>query len=291
VIHKRVTVAHISDIHLAGKNDRRTISMLARMLDHLTAIGIDHLVITGDLCDAASPGEWAVMRDLLRECGFWSWERTTVLPGNHDLINLEEEMRIYNALNPFPGSRRKALRERVAAFCSMFGELMNGNPEVPARFPFVKVIRFSPIAIGFVAVDSVWPWHRSDNPLGARGLVDPSQLRALSQPEVADALKESFVIGLCHHALKVYGTMSPVDQAFDWTMELINRNDYISVMKDLRANVVLHGHFHRFQTYEMEGITVVNGGSFRYVPYRYSRMTIGEGGEFSQQFVDLPVAQ
>jgi len=37
---------------------------------------------------------------------------------------------------------------------------------------------------------------------------------------VREALAGSFVIGLCHHALKVYGTDRLLDQAFDWTMEL-----------------------------------------------------------------------
>lgn len=262
--------------------------MLGRMLEHLAERRIDHLVITGDLCNAAAVGEWAVMRDVLRDYGFWSWERTTVLPGNHDLINLEEEMRIYNALNPFSESRRKVLQERVAAFCSMFGELMTDGSDGGAGFPFVKVLRFSSLSLAFVAVNSVWPWHRSENPLGARGFVDPSELKALLLRDVAEALKGCFVVGLCHHALRVYGTLSPIDQAFDWTMELINRDEYVAVMKAIRANVVLHGHFHRFQTYELEGIAVVNGGSFRYVPDRYSEMVIGEGGEFSQRFVDLP---
>lgn len=288
MIHNTVTLAHISDTHLGGRNDRKGLAGLDRMLHHFNLRGIDHLVITGDLCDPGSPAGWSVMREKLAEHGFFSWERTTLIPGNHDLINIEEEMRIYNALNPFPGNRRRALQERLAAFCSLFGELMAGGEGVPAGFPFIKVMKFPALSLGFAAVNSVWPWHRSDNPLGARGFIETSELRALSRPEVTDALQESFVVGLCHHALRVYGTLSPIDQAFDWTMELINRSEYIAAMKALRTRVILHGHFHRFQTYALEGMQIVNGGSFRYAPDRYSEMVIGADGSCAQQFLSLP---
>lgn len=290
MIHNTVNLAHISDIHLAGRNDRRTRSLLEKMLRHFNRKGIDHLVITGDLCEASASSEWSAIREVLGANGFWSFERTTVLPGNHDLINLEEEMRIYNALNPFPGSRRQAFREKLAVFCGMFGELMAGGGAA-AGFPFVKVLHFSGLSLAFVVVNSVWPWHRSDNPLGARGFIDPSQLNALRMPGVASALDGSIVIGLCHHALRVYGTSSPIDQAFDWTMELINHADYLSVMKALGVSVLLHGHFHRFQSYAIDGVPVINGGSFRYAPDRYSEMVLAADGTFSQQFLSLSLAE
>jgi len=100
-------------------------------------------------------------------------------------------------------------------------------------------------------------------------------------------LEDCVVIGLCHHAYKVYGTDSPIDQAFDWTMELKNRDEFLSVMKVIHAKLVLHGHFHRFQNYEVNGITFINGGSFRYNPHCYSELVIdGEGGR-TQRFVTL----
>jgi UDP-2,3-diacylglucosamine pyrophosphatase LpxH len=288
VIHHTVTIAHISDLHIAGRNDRRSLALLEKMLRHLDHRGIDHLVITGDICDVASPTEWQALRDVLTVSGFWSFDRTTLLPGNHDLINIEEEVRLYNALNPFSDSRRHVFRQRLASFASFFGELITGDSGSLPGFPFIKVLRFAGLSLAFVGVNSVWPWHRSDNPLGARGFIDPAELQALRRASVASALEESFVIGLCHHALRVYGTQSPIDQAFDWTMELVNRNDYLSVMKFLNASVLLHGHFHRFQTYMMDSVQVVNGGSFRYTPERYSLMRVGDGGSFSQQFLVVP---
>jgi predicted phosphodiesterase len=52
--------------------------------------------------------------------------------------------------------------------------------------------------------------------------------------------------------------------------------------------VVLHGHFHRFQSYTVNDITFINGGSFRYIPQRYSELLIDGEGNFSQKFLMLP---
>ncbi len=57
----------------------------------------------------------------------------------------------------------------------------------------------------------------------------------------------------------MYGTDRLLDQAFDWTMELKNRDDFLQVMREIDARVVLHGHFHRFQTYTSGGIEFING--------------------------------
>jgi predicted phosphodiesterase len=104
---------------------------------------------------------------------------------------------------------------------------------------------------------------------------------------VAQALDGAFVIGLCHHAYKVYGTDALVDQAFDWTMEFKNKDEFLSVMKNLRASLVLHGHFHRFQVYRIEEVTFINGGSFRYTPERYGEVVISADGSWAHRFVNF----
>ena len=280
-------IAHISDLHISGKQDRRQLDHLDRLFDHFNTIGYDHLVISGDLSDSANKVDWEIIRQKLEDHGLYHWEKTTVIPGNHDLIQLEEELRFYNALNPLPQVRKKAFDRRVLEFCIFFQELITGEEGGDKAFPFLKIINFSSVKIALAALNSVYPWYPADNPLGARGYISPSQLKALSDDSVMKSLKDCIVIGLCHHAYKVYGTDSPIDQAFDWTMELKNRDEFLSVMKVIHAKLVLHGHFHRFQNYEVNGITFINGGSFRYNPHCYSELVIdGEGGR-TQRFVTL----
>jgi len=282
-----VKIAHISDLHLSGKQDRRQLDEFDRMLAHFNTVGFDHLVISGDLSNSADPADWEIVREKLRSHALYRWEKTTVIAGNHDMTNLEEEMRFYNALNPLPGVRRKAFNRKIVHFCSFFQELITGEERGDKAFPFVKIINYPSVKIAIVALNSVYPWYPADNPLGARGVINPGQLKALTPANVVSSLKECFVIGLCHHAYKVYGTDSLIDQAFDWTMELKNREEFLAVMKTLQAKLVLHGHFHRFQTYTVSGINFINGGSFRYTPECYSELIIEGKESFRQSFISL----
>ncbi|MFZ4524493.1 MAG: metallophosphoesterase family protein [Chlorobium sp.] len=280
-------IAHISDLHLSCNQDSRQLGCLDRLLDHFNTEGFDHLVISGDLSNNAALEEWRIVREKLESHDFYHWEKSTVVAGNHDLINLEEEMRFYNALNPLPLIRKKAFDRKLKEFCVFFQELITGEERSDKVFPFVKIINFPSVKIAFAALNTVYPWYPADNPLGARGSINPGQLRALSMENVLASVKECFVIGLCHHAYKVYGTDSLIDQAFDWTMELKNRAEFLDLMKVIQANLVLHGHFHRFQSYTVDGITFINGGSFRYNPLCYSELLVDEG-ICKQKFVLLP---
>jgi len=293
-IHKKlitgvVKIAHISDLHISGMQDRRQLGFLDRMLDHFNTEGYDHLVISGDLSNSANPADWKIIREKLVSHGLYQWERTTVIAGNHDLINLEEEMRFYNALNPLPRVRKKAFDRKVLEFCVFFQELITGEEQGNKAYPFIKIINYSSVKIAIAALNSVYPWYPADNPLGARGSISAGELRALSHAHALASLSDCFVIGLCHHAYKVYGTDSPIDQAFDWTMELKNRDEFLGVMKLIHARLVLHGHFHRFQSYGVNDITFINGGSFRYNPNCYSELLIEGMGSCTQKFITLPV--
>jgi 3',5'-cyclic-AMP phosphodiesterase len=283
---KKVTLAHLSDLHLAGKNDRRQLERLDFLLDEIVRKGYDHLVMTGDLITTANPDDWLVLREVLERHGLFDLTRTTVVPGNHDLVNLEEEMRFYNALNPMDSGRIRRVEERLRRFCEIFRPLITDDGAAGAGYPLVKVLRFGEISISFVAFNTVLPWSGSDNPLGARGFVSPEGLEALTGKAVLDVLSGTFVIGLCHHAYRVYGTDALIDQAFDWTMEFKNREDFFKVMKKLRARLVMHGHFHRFQVYSVDTMTFINGGSFRYSPERYGEVVIDGEGDWTHRFLN-----
>lgn len=284
---KKVTIAHLSDLHIAGIRDRYQIARLDRMLEEFVRREYDHLVMTGDLTDKTSPDEWVIIREALERHGLFDWSKTTLVPGNHDLIDLEEEMRIYNVLNPSKSDRLRRVETRLREFAAMFHPLISGDSQAEAGLPFVKVMRFGELSISLVAVNTVAPWSGLDNPVGARGVVSQEALQALSEPQVIQALDGSFVIGLCHHAYRVYGVDDLIDQAFDWTMEFRNRDDYLRAMKNLGAKLVLHGHSHRFQVYQSGGLTFINGGSFRYFPKRYGELVIGGDGEWSHRFVNV----
>ncbi len=286
MIEKTVKVAHFSDLHLSGGRDRSKIAALEQLLEVIRGARYDHIVVTGDIVDSAAPADWMVFRDILARQGLYSWDKVTVIPGNHDLINLEEEMRFYNALNPDMAGRKRRLHRRIMRFCEVFRELITDSEPVTG-FPFIKILQYDRIALSLVMVNTVYPWMPVENPLGARGYVSPGELSALQTQDAAAALEGSFVIGVCHHAFRIYGTGFAIDEAFDWTMELINRQELLQTMRGLQAGIVLHGHFHRFQAYTYGGVQIVNGGSFQYNPRRYSEIVIRDDHSFSQRFIDI----
>ena len=281
-----IKLAHFSDLHLSGKRDSRGLGRLEVLLSAIIDAGCSHVVITGDMFNSTDPGDWRAVKEVLQNMGLYSWDKVTLIPGNHDLINLEEEMRVYNVLSPGPGARKKRLRKKTDEFCSVFKELITGD-ETVAGFPYIKVLEYGGVTVSLVMANTVFPWNNVDNPLGARGYVTRGELEALFDPSVDDALRDSFVIGVFHHAYRIYGTNVLLDQAFDWTMELKNREELLLTMQHLNAQVLLHGHFHRFQSYKAGSVRVVNGGSFSYNPRRYSEMIITSGGMFEQRFVDI----
>ena len=90
-----VRLGHISDLHIADRSryprngftakdcDRHSARLAKGLLDALREVGVDHLLVTGDLTLSAEPREFERAADLLRpwaEAG-----NLTVVPGNHDL--------------------------------------------------------------------------------------------------------------------------------------------------------------------------------------------------------------
>lgn len=65
-------------------------NIIKKTLVGLRRLGVDHLVITGDLVHCGLAAEFLDMRAALEVTGWWGEERLTVVPGNHDRFNLYE---------------------------------------------------------------------------------------------------------------------------------------------------------------------------------------------------------
>jgi 3',5'-cyclic-AMP phosphodiesterase len=79
----RFILAHLSDPHVsdvARKDGRRPAETLARALSQAGQEGADAILITGDLVQDGRPGEYAVLRHVLKSAPV----PVFLLPGNHD---------------------------------------------------------------------------------------------------------------------------------------------------------------------------------------------------------------
>jgi len=90
-----IRLGHISDLHLADRGryprngftakdtERHSAKLAKGLLDALREVGVDHLVVTGDLTLSAEPREFERAAELLRP---WAQAgKLTVVPGNHDV--------------------------------------------------------------------------------------------------------------------------------------------------------------------------------------------------------------
>jgi 3',5'-cyclic AMP phosphodiesterase CpdA len=184
----------------------------------IARIGIDHVVITGDLTNLALEQEFDLaLRVVERDLGL-DISRVTVVPGNHDLYT------------------RGALRARrfehyfAPWLASDLPEL--GSPGMPPGFPVVKLR--GPAAI--VALSSAVPRL----PLVAAGELGPTQLSALGRILEHEEVKKRTLVLALHHP-----PSHPWSRAKAYIEGLRDADALMSLLAPLGRGLVLHGHLHR----------------------------------------------
>jgi 3',5'-cyclic AMP phosphodiesterase CpdA len=232
------TLAHLSDLHLplpaaprwrdlAGKRilgylsyhlKRKTVhdrSVLAALVDDLLQHAPDHIAITGDLTNIALPEEFASTARWLH--ALRSSDALTVIPGNHDA---------YVAV-PWQQSL-----ERWSGFMS--------EPEAPIRdergFPFLR--RRGEVALVGVSTACPAPW------IHATGRVGGEQLARLAKLLEQLGAQSLFRVVLIHHP--------PIDGMVSHRKRLTDQADFRAMIEQTGAELILHGHHHRFTLDELK---------------------------------------
>jgi 3',5'-cyclic AMP phosphodiesterase CpdA len=232
------TLAHLSDLHLplpaaprwrdlAGKRilgylsyrlKRKMVhdrSVLAALVDDLLQHAPDHIAITGDLTNIALPEEFASSARWLH--ALRPSDALTVIPGNHDA---------YVAV-PWQQSL-----ERWSAFMS--------DPTTPIRdargFPFLR--RRGEVALVGVSTACPTPW------LYATGEVGAEQLARLTRLLEQLGAQSLFRVVLIHHP--------PIDGMISHRKRLTDQVAFRAVIEQVGAELILHGHHHRFTLDELK---------------------------------------
>jgi 3',5'-cyclic-AMP phosphodiesterase len=146
--------AQISDIHIGGSAasaDRAT-----GVMRHLATLGLDAVVVTGDIADHALPEEYDVAAGILR-----AGVPLIVCPGNHDSVPEFEKrigpanqvLRLDRATialadSSVPGRPHGYLSDETLAWLD---EVLSERPEVPA---FVGM-HHPPVELGIPYVDAI----------------------------------------------------------------------------------------------------------------------------------------
>jgi 3',5'-cyclic AMP phosphodiesterase CpdA len=260
---KEFTFAHLSDLHLSpDRYPERSVSFRAS-LDQSMKMGVDHIVITGDITNQARKIEFDHFTEIVNEYGLNDGKKMTVVAGNHDIFGGP-----YHAEDvlEFPSiCKATDYAGRVAAFHRATEKLFAGSQFLSrdAVFPFVKI--FGDVA--FIGMNSVAHWSAMKNPIGSNGHVDDDQF------ELVESLLESTVlrgkrifIAVHHHFSKNEKTPGRSKLERLWkaieatTMKLRKKKRLLNLFSRTNIEGVLHGHIHHNEEYVRRNVRCFNGG-------------------------------
>lgn len=230
-------IAHLSDLHLL-EDDFRSRTGLSRYrlaflstgakldvserrqralgaLRRARRMNVDHVLITGDLTEDGSLGQYEALASLLDEGGI-APERITLVPGNHDA---------YDA----PDAWQTALEGPLAAYRETSAE---GAVTV----------------VGEAVIKPVSTVMDAQHFTRAAGVVRDTALKAIRKLALDSVTRRRTFIVAQHHA--PLGLVNPVWNYFDGTIGATGMRDLLAELPGMH---VLHGHVHKKTTLSLFG--------------------------------------
>ncbi|RFC63718.1 metallophosphoesterase [Fulvimarina endophytica] len=232
-------LAHLSDIHLGPlpslslrelaskrvtgyvnwhRNRRRSMfgDTLTDLVLDLKAEAPDHIAVTGDLVNLATKKEIAGARIWLEQLGLP--HDVSLVPGNHDAYVPGALKRSFEAWNEY---------------------LVGDNPlaAIGNSFPYLRVR-------GKVAIFGV-STAEATAPFFATGSFRRGQALGLARLLESCRSTGHFRVVLIHHP--------PISGAASWHKRLIGKQFFSKVIRDVGAELVLHGHTHLDTLYWLDG--------------------------------------
>ncbi|MCI0707272.1 MAG: metallophosphoesterase [Ignavibacteriae bacterium] len=253
-------LVHISDPHLSRQFYREHIKSFQRLLREIIERGCDHLLITGDIVSTADPDDYYLAREILLKFQLLSGAKLTVVPGNHDIFGGPH--RAVDILS-FPRHIRTVdYYKHLDLFNEAFEESFEGCVplHVNQRYPFVKKV--GPFAI--LGLNSVPPWSLWNNPLGSNGKLDQLQVDSLKAFIGSEAIEGLIPIVAIHHHFNDLASDGSPSNAI-WrriehkTMRMKKRRRLMKLLRSIGVQFIFHGHIHRNEIYEMQGVQCANG--------------------------------
>ena len=262
-------IAHISDLHygLSYSQNHNAEKLLAR----IHSFGVDHLVITGDLTAFGDESHYEKLVALLKKFDFFSSDRLTVIPGNHDLFNhllqyFHSAIDILKRFYKLPAALRRIIDFNILKYnkeLQKFNDFMDKTFSNIIRkdqftvYPFAKSITDDTVLVG---IDSNKAIGVLENRAASNGMVSLNKVKTLlDDPAIENKRK----IVLMHHYLYPENEMAQLNgKHFSRFMRLLNRNDVAQLLYEKNVDLVLHGHYHHNTTYQLgeDGPRVMGGG-------------------------------
>ncbi len=287
------TIAHLSDPHLSRQYYREHIKSFKILLRTILEKGCDHLVITGDIVSTADPDDFYLARSILTTFGLMDSRKLTIVPGNHDVFGGPH--RAVDVLS-FPRHVRTVdYHRRLALFEEAFAETFDGVRRLTpgGMYPFLKDV--GPYTL--IGLNSIPPWSLWNNPLGSNGILSDDQMFALAGLQSGTKLHGRIPLVAIHHHFNELNDETSANSLWKnieaKTMRMKRRRKLLKIFSALGVQGVLHGHVHRNELYERQGVRLANGaGAVCDDPVsmlKYNRLVYA-GGETSLSINVLPIA-
>jgi Icc-related predicted phosphoesterase len=180
---------------------------LAHALSAARRVGAHHVVISGDLTEIGTPGEFETLAESLHDSGIPA-EQITLVPGNHDLYTTADAWRV-------------ALDGPLAAFRAT-------SASQPGNIVECAGVRFMPLDVAYHQ-----PVTRSS------GFMTDETLDVVQRRAADPSLCDRPLVIVQHHPPFVRTT-----RPLQWIDGLIGAARLMSLLEAFRHMWVLHGHLH-----------------------------------------------
>ncbi len=226
-------IAHCSDLHLLSLEGAKVLDFANKrwigglnlltnrgrhhqseifeaMTDDINRVGVDHILVTGDVTNLALDEEFRFARELFGRLTLGP-EQVTVIPGNHDTY----------------------VQAGATYFAKHFGEYFqsdSGSP-LPEGESWPCVRTRGPVAIFGLSTSLKTPWFT------AYGVIGDEQLERLRTALLDERFAQSLRLVAIHH--------SPAEpRARSKVRGLRDRSKLYKVLEETGAELILHGHEH-----------------------------------------------
>lgn len=251
-------IAHISDLHICYKDENGNGKKLVELLNDIEKRKCDHLVITGDLVENPDIKDFYYVKEILSHFDFTDSTKLSIVPGNHDIFGgakkgIEEGLFFSNVC------KNVNYNENVDKFIEVFKDSFNEE----MSFPYLKI--FDGIAI--VGINSIDHWSADKNPEGSNGRIDKNEIKKLKKIFTSEEVKGKYILVLMHHHLYKEELLEELPKHSLWLkvisykMKLHKRKKILKLFKKYNVNLVLHGHTHISDVYNINEVPVVNSSA------------------------------
>lgn len=255
-------IAHISDLHLNTFYRESYLTEVDHLLQYCAEKQYDHLIITGDLTDNATEGDYKIIRKLLLKYDYLRSDRLSVVIGNHDIYGgVQKAEEIFS----FPDKCSNIdYNLRVSSFNNFFKESFEDTVYLSENniYPYAKIIK----DILVIGLNSNALYSKVNNPFASNGEINLDQFSKLVDILDKYGRNVKHRIILIHHHFNKIKSVNRFSSAGLWqniekqTMKLRKKKRLINLFETYKVNLVLHGHLHESGVYQRGKINFANAG-------------------------------